>query len=60
MSCDEEKDEDEECHTMVKDNKSSAVATNEKNTRKVIECCVDESDHKEACKVAECEVDFKK
>ena len=61
LSCDEEKDEDEEHHAMVKDMESSTVASNDKKCkRKVINSDVDESDNKEACKVAECEGDFKK
>ena len=55
------KDEDEECYTMLQDNESSSVATNDKKCKsKATEVCVDECDHKEACKVAECEGDFKK
>ena len=54
MSYDEKKDEDKENHAMLKDNTSSAVATNDKKCEsKAIEFCVDEGDHKESCKVAE-------
>ena len=34
LTCDKEKDEDEECHTMVKDIKSSTGATNDTNHEK--------------------------
>ena len=61
LSCDEEKDEDVECHTMFQDNESSAVVKNDKRHKsKAIENCVDECDHEEACNVVECKCDFKK
>ena len=61
MSCAEEKDEDEEHCTMVKDIESSTVAWNDKKDKiKVIKSYVDESDHEESCKVAECEGGFQK
>ena len=33
LSCNEEIDEEEECYTIVKDNESSVVATNEKSIK---------------------------
>ena len=61
MSCDEEKDEDIECHTMLQENECSAVATNDKRCKsKVTESHVDECDHEEARNVVECKGDFKK
>ena len=60
FSCDEEKDEDEEHHAMLKDTKSSAVAKNDKKYKsKAIESYADEGHHEEACKVAECKGNFK-
>ena len=55
MSCKEEKEEDEEDYKMLNDNKSSNVATNNKNLKcKAIEGCVDEGDHKKSYKAVEC------
>ena len=60
LSCNEERDEDEECHTMLQENDSSDVATNDKKDKsKPRESYVDECDHEEACKVAECKGDLK-
>ena len=49
MSCDDEKDKDEEHHTVLPDNDSNDVATNDKKDKsKAKESHVDEHDHEEA------------
>ena len=60
LSSEEGKDKDEEFCTMVNDVTSSDVTSNhEKHKRKVMKSNVDESEHKEACTIAECERELK-